>query len=167
MALHTMLSDGVGTGRSRVLSRVPRSLRFLQGAGVGSPMRPCSSVVSSLYHHSSVLAPSPLASTSGSYSTPIAPVPELVSALPDCDACSAASQSACAPTRRRSHRISPATHAALVPQTRRAARPPCAAAAEPVARNVIMPEHFHLLISEPQVGNPSTVLQVVKQRFPR
>ena len=30
---------------------------------------------------------------------------------------------------------------------------------------VIMPEHFHLLISEPQVGDPSRVLQVVKQRF--
>ena len=30
---------------------------------------------------------------------------------------------------------------------------------------VVMPEHFHLLISEPQVGNPSTVLQVLKQRF--
>jgi REP-associated tyrosine transposase len=30
---------------------------------------------------------------------------------------------------------------------------------------VIMPEHFHLLISEPQVGDPSKVLQVVKQRF--
>jgi len=31
--------------------------------------------------------------------------------------------------------------------------------------DVIMPEHFHLLISEPQVGNPSTVLQVLKQRY--
>jgi putative transposase len=30
---------------------------------------------------------------------------------------------------------------------------------------VVMPEHFHLLTSEPQVGNPSTVLQVLKQRF--
>ena len=30
---------------------------------------------------------------------------------------------------------------------------------------VIMPEHFHLLISEPQVGDPSTVLQVLKQRY--
>ncbi len=30
---------------------------------------------------------------------------------------------------------------------------------------VIMPEHFHLLISEPQVGDPSKVMQVVKQRF--
>jgi putative transposase len=30
---------------------------------------------------------------------------------------------------------------------------------------VIMPEHFHLLISEPQVGNPSKVMQAVKQRF--
>ena len=30
---------------------------------------------------------------------------------------------------------------------------------------VIMPDHFHLLISEPQVGDPSKVLQVIKQRF--
>ena len=28
-----------------------------------------------------------------------------------------------------------------------------------------MPEHFHLLICEPQVGDPSKVMQVVKQRF--
>ena len=30
---------------------------------------------------------------------------------------------------------------------------------------VVMPEHFHLLISKPQVGDPSKVMQVVKQRF--
>ena len=30
---------------------------------------------------------------------------------------------------------------------------------------VVMPEHFHLLMSEPQRGTPSTVMQVVKQRF--
>ena len=30
---------------------------------------------------------------------------------------------------------------------------------------VVMPEHFHLLMSEPQVGTPSTVMQSVKQRF--
>lgn len=30
---------------------------------------------------------------------------------------------------------------------------------------VVMPEHFHLLMSEPQIGNPSTVMQVVKQRY--
>ena len=30
---------------------------------------------------------------------------------------------------------------------------------------VVMPEHFHLLISEPQIGNPSTVMQVLKQRY--
>ena len=30
---------------------------------------------------------------------------------------------------------------------------------------VIMPEHFHLLISEPQTGDPSMVLQVLKQRY--
>ena len=31
---------------------------------------------------------------------------------------------------------------------------------------VIMPEHFHLLMSEPQVGDPSKkVMQIVKQRF--
>ena len=32
---------------------------------------------------------------------------------------------------------------------------------------VVMPEHFHLLISEPQKGTPSTVMQVLKQRFAR
>jgi putative transposase len=30
---------------------------------------------------------------------------------------------------------------------------------------VVMPEHFHMLISEPEQGTPSTVTQVVKQRF--
>jgi putative transposase len=30
-----------------------------------------------------------------------------------------------------------------------------------------MPEHFHLLISEPQLGNTSTVMQVLKQGFAR
>jgi putative transposase len=30
---------------------------------------------------------------------------------------------------------------------------------------VVMPEHFHLLVSEPQVGTPSTAMQSVKQRF--
>lgn len=30
---------------------------------------------------------------------------------------------------------------------------------------VVMPEHFHLWISEPQVGDPSLVMQVVKQRY--
>jgi REP-associated tyrosine transposase len=29
---------------------------------------------------------------------------------------------------------------------------------------VVMPEHFHLLINEPEVGSPSTVMQVLKQR---
>ena len=28
-----------------------------------------------------------------------------------------------------------------------------------------MPEHIHLLISEPEMGTPSTVMQVLKQRF--
>ena len=32
---------------------------------------------------------------------------------------------------------------------------------------VVMPEHVHLLISEPERGNPSTVMQVVKQSFAR
>jgi putative transposase len=32
---------------------------------------------------------------------------------------------------------------------------------------VIMPEHVHLLISEPQKGTPSTVMQVLKQRVSR
>jgi putative transposase len=30
---------------------------------------------------------------------------------------------------------------------------------------VVMPEHFHLLISEPVKGDPSVVMQVLKQRF--
>jgi REP-associated tyrosine transposase len=30
---------------------------------------------------------------------------------------------------------------------------------------VVMPEHFHILMSEPQIGNPSKVMQLVKQRF--
>ena len=29
---------------------------------------------------------------------------------------------------------------------------------------VVMPEHFHLLVSEPEMGTPSTVMQVLKQR---
>jgi len=32
---------------------------------------------------------------------------------------------------------------------------------------VVMPEHFHLLISEPEKGNPSLVMQVLKQRVAR
>jgi len=32
---------------------------------------------------------------------------------------------------------------------------------------VVMPEHFHLLVTEPEIGNPSTVLQVLKQRTAR
>ena len=32
---------------------------------------------------------------------------------------------------------------------------------------VVMPEHVHLLVSEPEVGTPSTVMQVVKQRTAR
>jgi putative transposase len=32
---------------------------------------------------------------------------------------------------------------------------------------VVMPEHLHLLISEPQNGNPSTVMQAVKLGFAR
>jgi hypothetical protein len=30
-----------------------------------------------------------------------------------------------------------------------------------------MPEHIHLLITEPEIGNPSTVMQVLKQRTAR
>lgn len=30
-----------------------------------------------------------------------------------------------------------------------------------------MPEHIHLLITEPEIGNPSTVMQVLKQRTSR
>ena len=32
---------------------------------------------------------------------------------------------------------------------------------------VVMPEHFHLLISEPERGTQSTLMQVLKQRFAR
>ena len=32
---------------------------------------------------------------------------------------------------------------------------------------VVMPEHIHLLISEPETGDPSVVMKVVKQRFAR
>ena len=32
---------------------------------------------------------------------------------------------------------------------------------------VVMPEHFHFLISEPDVGNPSVVMKVIKERFSR
>jgi putative transposase len=32
---------------------------------------------------------------------------------------------------------------------------------------VVMPEHFHLLISEPETGDPSIVMKVVKERFTR
>ena len=32
---------------------------------------------------------------------------------------------------------------------------------------VVMPEHIHLLISEPVKGTPSTVIQVLKQRVSR
>ncbi len=36
-----------------------------------------------------------------------------------------------------------------------------------VAGYVVMPEHIHLLLSEPERGTPSTIMQVVKQRFAR
>jgi len=32
---------------------------------------------------------------------------------------------------------------------------------------VVMPEHFHLLMSEPEKSDPSQVMQVLKQRFAR
>jgi len=32
---------------------------------------------------------------------------------------------------------------------------------------VVMPEHIHLLLSEPEIGTPSTVMQVLKQRTAR
>jgi REP-associated tyrosine transposase len=32
---------------------------------------------------------------------------------------------------------------------------------------VVMPEHFHLLITEPELGDPSVVMKVIKQRFSR
>ena len=33
--------------------------------------------------------------------------------------------------------------------------------------HVVMPDHVHLLIGEPAIGTPSTVIQVVKQRVSR
>ena len=32
---------------------------------------------------------------------------------------------------------------------------------------VVMPEHFHLLMTEPEVGDPSVAMKVVKERFTR
>jgi REP element-mobilizing transposase RayT len=32
---------------------------------------------------------------------------------------------------------------------------------------VVMPEHFHLLITEPELGDPGVVMKVVKERFAR
>ena len=32
---------------------------------------------------------------------------------------------------------------------------------------VVMPDHIHLLVSEPERGTPSTVMQVLKQRYAR
>src|SRR5258708_6011541 len=32
---------------------------------------------------------------------------------------------------------------------------------------VVMPEHIHLLLTEPEIGTPSTVMQVLKQRAAR
>ena len=36
-----------------------------------------------------------------------------------------------------------------------------------VAGYVVMPEHFHLLMGEPEQGTPSTIMQVLKQRVAR
>ncbi len=36
-----------------------------------------------------------------------------------------------------------------------------------VVGHVVMPEHVHLLVSEPELGSPSTVMQVLKQRTAR
>jgi putative transposase len=36
-----------------------------------------------------------------------------------------------------------------------------------VVGDVVMPEHIHLLMTEPEVGTPSTVMQVLKQRTAR
>jgi putative transposase len=32
---------------------------------------------------------------------------------------------------------------------------------------VLMPEHFHLLMTEPELGDPSVVMKVTKERFAR
>ena len=34
-----------------------------------------------------------------------------------------------------------------------------------VSGYVVMPEHFHLLITEPEIADPSMVMKVVKERF--
>ena len=36
-----------------------------------------------------------------------------------------------------------------------------------VAGYVVMPEHFHILIGEPEKGNPSSILQILKQTVAR
>ena len=36
-----------------------------------------------------------------------------------------------------------------------------------IAGYVVMPEHFHLLISEPRIGKLSSVMQILKQRVSR
>ncbi len=36
-----------------------------------------------------------------------------------------------------------------------------------VVGDVVMPEHVHLLLTEPEIGTPSTVMQVLKQRTAR
>lgn len=36
-----------------------------------------------------------------------------------------------------------------------------------VVGSVVMPEHIHLLLSEPERGDPSIVMQVIKQSFAR
>jgi REP element-mobilizing transposase RayT len=36
-----------------------------------------------------------------------------------------------------------------------------------VAGYVVMPEHLHLLLGEPERGNPSKVMQAIKQGFAR
>src|SRR6267378_2966277 len=38
---------------------------------------------------------------------------------------------------------------------------------EEINKHVVMPNHVHLLISEPKKGTPSTVLQMLKQRVSR
>ena len=44
---------------------------------------------------------------------------------------------------------------------------PCLREAISGTREPVMPEHIHLLISEPERGTPSTVMQVLKQRYAR
>ena len=113
---------------------MPRSLRFLQGAGV------CSVTELSLQARYDSRMPKGLKRYYGSGDLHFI-------------TCSCYQRRACLGTARRRDLF-----LRLLEQTRQKY---CFV----VVGYVVMPEHFHLLISEPQVGNPSKLMQVVKQRF--